>query len=77
MESGWDVFLTLDIKHILKRRKILSEIGLNVFSPLGFIRSFLSVESGDEALELLKTALHGSWSRHFIIENPIGNSNIF
>lgn len=69
-ESNWDVFLTLDTKHILKKRKMLREIGLNVCSPLEFLRSFLCVNSGEEALNLLRTTLHGSWARHFIIEKP-------
>jgi len=67
-ESSWDVFLTLDTKHILKKRKMLREIGLNVCSPLEFLRSFLCVNSGEEALNLLRTTLHGSWARRFIIE---------
>ena len=69
-ESGWDVFLTLDAKHILKKRKMLTEIGLNVCSPSEFLRSFLGVNSGEEAPKLLRTALYGSWARHFIIEKP-------
>jgi len=67
-ESGWDVFLTLDREHILKKREMLREIGLNVCSPLQFLRSFLGVNSGEEALKVLRTALHGSWASNFVIE---------
>ena len=69
-ESGWDAFLTLDNKHILKKKKDLKKIGLKVCSPLEFLKSFLGVNTEEEALKLLKTALHGSWARHFIIEKP-------
>lgn len=69
-DSGWDVFLTLDTKHILRKREMLREIGLNVCGPLEFLISFLGVNNGEEALKLLRTALHGSLGRHFIIEKP-------
>lgn len=67
-ESGWDVFLTLDAEHILTNREMLRKTGLNVCSPLELLRSLLDVNAEEDALRLLRTALHGSWARHFIIE---------
>ena len=72
--SGWDVFLTLDMKHILnKKRKVkdrLKNIGLDVCSPLDFLADFMQCNDGEEALNLIRTALHGSWAKSYIINNP-------
>jgi hypothetical protein len=71
-DSGWDIFLTLDRKHILRKRKELRSIGLSVCSPLDFLGDYIYADykKGEEALDLIRTALHGSWATHYIIEKP-------
>ena len=61
IKSGWDVFLTLDFKHILTCKKDLEQYEIDVESPLGFLERFLD-------LETLMRILHGSWATNYIIE---------
>jgi hypothetical protein len=75
-KSKWDVFLTLDYQHILRKRKYLKRLGVCVESPLSLLHRVFHPEDhscGKEDprdLEMLIRTLHGSWEREPIISKP-------
>ena len=75
-KSKWDVFLTLDYKNILSKRKYLDRLGVCVESPLSLLHRVSHPEAhscGKEDprdLGMLIRTLHGSWEREPIISKP-------
>lgn len=76
-KSGYDVFLTMDFKSILKHKRELDGLNINVQSPLGFLNEFLLHKQPDyskdnetikylnglEGLNFLRRVLHGAWTK--------------
>lgn len=54
--AKWDVFLTLDWKHLLRQKVIqkLDQLGIHVCSPLSLLGSFLD-------FDVMIRTLHGAW----------------
>jgi len=75
-KSKWDVFLTLDYRHILGKRKYLEQLGVCVESPLSLLHRVFHPEAhscgqeGPRDLGMLIRTLHGSWEREPVVSKP-------
>lgn len=63
--ASWDVFLTLDWKHMLRpeTRELLNDLGIDIHSPLSLVETFIEFDT------LIRT-LHGSWETRPILSRP-------